>query len=159
MRLNNRFGCGKTMRVFWNRFCDDEDGASALEFALVFPLFATMLFGSLQMGLAYYTAGSVQYALERTARMTMVDQDMSAGQVQTAFENLLEPLTNEEININYAVDSSGDVPIAIFTAVQRGLPRGDPRTARARGGLAQQRCDEIFDRQALAVIGVDEARL
>jgi Flp pilus assembly protein TadG len=116
MRLNNRFGCDKTMRVFWSRFCDDEDGASALEFALVFPLFATMLFGSLQMGLAYYTAGSVQYALERTARMTMVDQDMSAGQVQTAFENLLEPLTNEEININYAVDSSGDVPIAIFTA-------------------------------------------
>jgi Flp pilus assembly protein TadG len=116
MRLNNRFGCDKTMRVFWNRFCDDEDGASALEFALVFPLFATMLFGSLQMGLAYYTAGSVQYALERTARMTMVDQDMSAGQVQTAFENLLEPLTNEEIDINYTVDSSGDVPIAIFTA-------------------------------------------
>lgn len=104
------------MRSLLNRFCTSNDGASALEFALVFPVFASMLFGSIQMGLAYYTAGSVQHALERTARITMVDQDMSGSQVQAAFANQLAPFTDQNININYSVDTSGDIPIAIFTA-------------------------------------------
>jgi Flp pilus assembly pilin Flp len=104
------------MRSLLNRFLRSADGASALEFALVFPVFAAMLFGSIQMGLAYYTAGSVQHALERTARITMVDQDMSGSQVQAAFADQLAPFTDQNISINYTVDTSGDIPIAIFTA-------------------------------------------
>ena len=104
------------MRTFLSRFWTATDGASALEFALVFPVFASMTFGSIQMGMAYYTAGSVQHALERTARITMVDQDMSTSQVQAAFATQLSPFTDQNIPINYTVDTSGDVPIAIFTA-------------------------------------------
>ncbi len=104
------------MRMFWTRFWKANDGASALEFALIFPVFSSMLFGTIQMGLAYYTAGSVQFALERTARITMVDQDMSGAQVQAAFADQLSTFTDEDIGINYTVDSSGDIPIAIFTA-------------------------------------------
>ncbi|MBL9095535.1 MAG: pilus assembly protein [Alphaproteobacteria bacterium] len=102
----------RAMKRFWNA----TGGASALEFALVLPVFATMLFGTIQMGLAYYFAGSVQYALERTARLTMVDQDMSASQVQTAFSNELATFTDQDIDVNYVVDSAGDVPIAQLTA-------------------------------------------
>lgn len=104
------------MRLLLSRFRKSTDGASALEFALVFPVFASMAFGSIQMGMAYYTAGSVQHALERTARITMVDQDMSSTQVQSAFATQLAPFTDQNISINYSVDTSGDVPIAIFTA-------------------------------------------
>lgn len=98
------------------RLLRNDGGASALEFALVLPVFAAMMFGTIQMGIAFYYAGSVQYALERTARLTMVEQDMSSGQVQTAFDNELSTFTNENIIVNYAVDDSGDVPIAQFTA-------------------------------------------
>lgn len=94
----------------------DVSGASALEFALVLPVFATMVFGTIQMGLAFYFAGSVQFALERTARMTMVDQDMSAGQVQTAFANELATFTDQDIDVTYSVDNSGPVPIAELSA-------------------------------------------
>jgi hypothetical protein len=104
------------MRSLLSRFRTSTDGASALEFALVFPVFASMTFGSIQMGMAYYTAGSVQHALERTARITMVDQDMSSSQVQSAFATQLSPFTDQNISINYSIDTSGDVPIAIFTA-------------------------------------------
>lgn len=92
-----------------------ESGASALEFALILPIFATMMFGTVQMGIAFYYAGTVQYALERTARLTMVDQDMSAGQVQSAFDNELSGFTDQEIVVTYAVDTSGDVPIAALS--------------------------------------------
>lgn len=104
------------MRMFLTRFRHACGGASALEFALILPVFAAMLFGTVQMGLAYYTAGSVQFALERTARTTMVDQDMSATQVQAAFDSQLGTFTDQDISINYTVDLSGDIPIAIFSA-------------------------------------------
>jgi Flp pilus assembly protein TadG len=99
-------------RNFWRQ----DGGASALEFALVLPLFATMLFGTIQIGIAYYYAGSVQHALERTARLTMVDQDMSASQVQTAFDNEVSVFTDQSIVVSYSVDTSGDVPIAALSA-------------------------------------------
>jgi len=103
------------MRVL-KRLLRSVDGASALEFALVLPVFAAMLFGTIQMGMAYYYAGTVQYALERTARIVMVDQDMSTGQVQSAFTNELSTFTDQDIALNYSVDDSGDIPIGVFTA-------------------------------------------
>jgi Flp pilus assembly protein TadG len=94
------------------RLWRDDGGASALEFALVLPVFAAMLFGTIQTGMAFYYAGSIQYALERTARLTMVDQDMTAGQVQTNFDNEVGVFTDDNIIVNYSVDNSGDVPVA-----------------------------------------------
>jgi Flp pilus assembly protein TadG len=99
---------------FWKRFARSEDGASALEFALIFPLFASLLFGSVQLGLAYYFAGSVQFALERTARTRMVTA-LSSSQLQTAFDNELAAFTDDNLTLSYSVDSSGDVPIATLS--------------------------------------------
>jgi hypothetical protein len=101
---------------FLKRFCGATGGASALEFALIAPVFFAMTFGTMQVGIAYYYAGSVQFALERTARITMVDQDMSEGEVQAAFANELAAFTNQDVDVNYSVDDSGDVPIGQFTA-------------------------------------------
>ena len=98
------------------KFWRDRKGASALEFAMILPVFCMMLFGSIQMGIAYYYAGTVQYALERTARVTMIDQDMSAGEVQTAFNAELAKFTDQTVTVSYVVDSSGDVPIAQLNA-------------------------------------------
>lgn len=100
---------------FFKKFRKDQGGASALEFALVFPVFASMMFGTIQVGLAYYYAGSVQYVLERTARTRMVTS-MSASQLQAAFNTQLANYTTQSVTLNYSVDSSGDVPIATFSA-------------------------------------------
>jgi Flp pilus assembly protein TadG len=104
------------MRNIVRQFRLHQGGASALEFALVFPVFAAMLFGTIHMGIAFYYAGSVQYALERTARLTMVDQEMTANQVQAAFDNEVSVFTDQDIVVNYSVDTSGDVPIAALNA-------------------------------------------
>jgi Flp pilus assembly protein TadG len=101
---------------FHKRFCKAADGASALEFALVAPVFLAMVFGTIQMGIAFYYAGSVQFALEKTARILMVDQEMSEGELQAAFANELSTYTDQTIDVSYTVDSSGDVPIGQFAA-------------------------------------------
>lgn len=101
---------------FLERFVRASGGASALEFALIAPVFFTMTFGTIQLAIGYYYAGSVQFALERTARIAMVDQDMSEGQVQAAFANELAAFTDQDVDISYTVDESGDVPIGEFAA-------------------------------------------
>ena len=100
----------------WKLFSSAVGGASALEFALILPVFATLLFGTIQVGLALYFAGTVQYVLERTARMVMVDQTMSVGQAKQAFAAQLAAYTDQHITLNYAVDGSGTIPIAQLSA-------------------------------------------
>jgi Flp pilus assembly pilin Flp len=102
---------------FFKIFRGNQDGASALEFALILPVFAAMVFGTIQMGLAYYFAGSVQFALERTARLVMVNQDMTASEAAQAFTDEISTFTDQTITFTYNVDSSGDVPIAELGAV------------------------------------------
>ena len=92
------------------------DGASALEFAIILPVFVTMVLGTIQMGIVFFKAGSVQFALEEAARQVMVDPDMSASQIQVAIENKLESLTQQDITVTYSVDSSGAVAVAQLNA-------------------------------------------
>jgi hypothetical protein len=37
---------------------------------------------------------------------------MSAGQVQAAFDNEVSVFTDQNLTVSYAVDTSGDVPVA-----------------------------------------------
>lgn len=99
-----------------NSFGRDCDGASALEFAMIFPIFIAMVLGTIQMGIVYYTAGSVQFALDQAARSVMVNPAMSSGQVQTAIANQLETLTAQDVTVTYSVDNSGAVPVGEVNA-------------------------------------------
>ena len=92
------------------------DGASALEFAIILPVFVTMVLGTIQMGIVFFKAGSVQFALEEAAREVMVDPDMSASQIQVAIKNKLESLTQQDITVTYSVDSSGAIDVAQLNA-------------------------------------------
>lgn len=98
------------------RFVRDAAGASAVEFALVIPIFATFLFGTIQTGMALYKANTVQFALEQTARHVMVNQSMTQSQVQAYFNGELDDIISESVTVSYAVSTSGDVPIASFAA-------------------------------------------
>ena len=103
------------MRTF-RRFVAACDGASALEFAIILPVFVTMMLGTIQMGIVFYTAGSVQFALEEAAREVMVDPNMTAGQIQASIESQLESLTQQDVTVTYSVDNSGAVPVAQLNA-------------------------------------------
>jgi Flp pilus assembly protein TadG len=99
---------------FWQKFCKAKDGASALEFALVFPIFASMFFGTVQIGFAYYEAGSMQYALERAARTRMVTT-LSASQMQTTFDSELAKYTKKTATLSYSEATSGGVTMATLS--------------------------------------------
>lgn len=61
------------------RFARDERGAAAAEFALVIPVFLTLVFGTISVGLAMSAISQIHYAAERSARCLSVD---TAGQCE-----------------------------------------------------------------------------
>jgi Flp pilus assembly protein TadG len=99
---------------FWKRFCGDERGVNAVEFALVLPVFVAMLFGVIQMGLAMYFASSVQFSLEKTARSAMLDGDISAGTLQQEFNAALAEFTDKNIQIEYSTQIASGIEIVVL---------------------------------------------
>lgn len=51
-----------------------EDGASAAEFAIVVPIFLTLLLGAFDFGHALWTINSLQFVVEQGARYTMLPE-------------------------------------------------------------------------------------
>ena len=104
------------MDALLNRFLRDERGVNAVEFAMVLPIFVTMLFGVIQMGLALYYSSSVQYSLERTARAAMLDGDISAGALQQQFNTQLDEFTDKNVDVEYSTENAGGVEIVVLKA-------------------------------------------
>ena len=102
----------KLLKAFWQA----DNGASAVEFAMILPVFVTMTLGTIQMSIVYYQAGSVQFALEETAREVMINPSMSLNQIETSIEAKVESLTSQQVSVTYTVDNSGPVSIAQVNA-------------------------------------------
>jgi Flp pilus assembly protein TadG len=51
---------------------DDTQGAALVEFAIALPLFTTLIFGLIWLGLVMWTQFSLQRSVERAARCAMV---------------------------------------------------------------------------------------
>ncbi len=104
------------MSGFLSRFAVSKAGASALEFAILLPVFVMLLLGTVQLGLLFYQAGTVQHALEETARDVMVAQEMTPSQVESAIRGRLEKFTSVDVLVTYSVQAVGDASVAHVNA-------------------------------------------
>jgi Flp pilus assembly protein TadG len=71
------------------RICRDDEGASAVEFALVLPLFLLLLFGTADFGFVLYTQSIMQDAAREGARRMSVDSTVTEAQGQAIAQNYL----------------------------------------------------------------------
>jgi Flp pilus assembly protein TadG len=55
------------------RICPDEQGTSAIEFAITAPVFFMMLFGLIETGLLLWTQLGLQHGSERAARCATIN--------------------------------------------------------------------------------------
>jgi len=94
----------------------NNSGASALEFAILLPVFVTMLLGTVQVGMLFYQAGTVQHALEDTAREVMVQSSMTSGQIETSIRSRLQDLVSNEVVVTYSVETVGEASVANINA-------------------------------------------
>ena len=80
-------------------FTRDTRGSTAVEFAFIAPVFILLVVAAILFGQAYYALGSVQWAIERTARDLMVDGELTEAE----FENRVRQLTDSLTAMNYTV--------------------------------------------------------
>ncbi len=71
-------------RRLGQRSRSDESGAALVEFALVVPLFALLLFGVIQFGLAFGGWASVRASVQNSARLIAIDDPGSQDSTCTA---------------------------------------------------------------------------
>lgn len=58
--------------TFFSRFCNNQKGAAAIEFALAMPLVIMLFFGMAQFGLILLANSGIRHALDKAARTATV---------------------------------------------------------------------------------------
>lgn len=88
----------------------DDDGASAVEFALILPILVLMVFGIFEFGRAYNVQIQLSGAAREGVRVMAIQNDADAARAATrAAAPALNPLLDDsEIAVDPATCSSGD---------------------------------------------------
>ncbi len=93
----------RRQKVGWR----NEEGATAVEFALVIPMFLTLLIGGFQVAWIMHCAGTVRYELESTARSLMLDPTITQTQLQTAVNAKLTGMVDtSKVKVTLVTDNS-----------------------------------------------------
>lgn len=97
-------------------FSHDSNGATAVEFALIAPMLMTFVIGILMLGIAYYEGATMQWSLERSLRAAMLDSHVTEADIEELMADDLARIGSPDINLVYAIDESGSVPLGVATA-------------------------------------------
>ena len=120
------------------RLRSGQDGGTALEFALLFPIVALFLIGGVEFGRLFWQRSSLEHAVEETGRYAMAHTDASQTQLTSVLQaqsaNALQAST---ITITYSTAATGGINYLTITAthtftfVTRLVPYG-PITLQSR---------------------------
>src|SRR5947208_2003439 len=92
---------------------DHQRGAAAVDFALIVPMFLSMLLGVIDFGMAFGENISLQGAAREGARQGVTQGDVIASTSQA--RGLLD---TTKLQVKFAVDSSGGEPGAMVVCLR-----------------------------------------
>jgi len=93
----------------------DESGATALEFALVLPIFVSLIVGILQFGWAQHKLSAIRFAMETSSRTLLLNPNTSEATMKTLVKNQLTGIPTDQVNISLAVVSTAAGDVAQLT--------------------------------------------
>lgn len=79
----------KSARAIWTRARRDVSGATAVEFALIAPVLAAIIFATLQAAVVYFAKTELQSATETAARLVFTGQTSTTYATEFSFQNAL----------------------------------------------------------------------
>jgi Flp pilus assembly protein TadG len=95
----------------------NEGGASALELALVLPVFLTLLFAIFQFGMAQHKLSSLRYALNTASRAVMLNPALTQAQVEAKVKGELSSLADPNVTVTMAVVNTASGKVARLTGI------------------------------------------
>jgi len=82
-------------------------GTTAVETALILPVFVTFIFGTLNLGWALYCGAEVRHAVERSSRLLIVDPTTPADTILTNVKSQLSAATPSAVSLTKTTQSLG----------------------------------------------------
>ena len=101
----------------------NRDGAIAVEFALVMPLFIGMFMGMMEYSTVYFTYGTMQSATRDVTRQLAVNT-LSSGQAETAIKNRMPGWAKNYVTVLVTQSAPANPAINVITT-SVGLPIGN----------------------------------
>ena len=94
----------------------DQDGATAVEFAIVGNVFFMFLASIFYLGLMYWHSASLNFALEQGSRLATTNTSATQSQIQSAVNTYLTQVGLPNASVTYSIVTSGGVTVANITA-------------------------------------------
>ncbi len=92
----------------------DIRGATAVEFAMVLPLFLSFVLGTMEVGHAVYSQGVMRFAIQEVSRTIMVDSSLSVAQIEKAVSTNLQGLNVANIvSLSATEVDNGDTTVTL----------------------------------------------
>jgi len=89
------------------RLWADRRGATAVEFALVIPVFVSLLIGTFQIAWVMHSAATVRWSLDACARGLLLNPATTQTQLRSAMNAKLAGLVNpSDVTVTLVTDSS-----------------------------------------------------
>jgi Flp pilus assembly protein TadG len=93
-----------------------DGGATAVEFAIILPVFVTLLFGIFEFSRMVFVSSSVQHAIDRAARLAVIDSDVTNSDIEAEIANFLSVSGNPPVSISVVRTMIGTTNVAQVTA-------------------------------------------
>jgi len=94
-----------------------DSGATALELALVLPIFIALLFGIFSFGLAQHKLSSIRYAMTTASRTLMLNPTLTQSQVEAIVKAKLNALADPNVTITLAFSDTAAGRVAHLTGI------------------------------------------
>lgn len=111
----------RPVRLNHQRFAADQDGAAAVEFALVSVAFLTLVFGILYVAIMEYNNMSLEWALTKASRMAEINNAVTQSDLSQAVNDYLSSagLPNATVTYTSKTSSTGLRSAYIAASYQR----------------------------------------
>lgn len=93
----------------------DQAGATAVEFALVFPVLVALVFAIFQFGWAQHQLSTLRYALNGVSRTVMLDPAMTESQISAQVKARLGTPDDPNVTVSKAVITTANGTIVRLT--------------------------------------------
>lgn len=130
------------LKRFARRFLRDDRGFTAVEFALVAMPFLMLLFGTIAVGLFFFTTFSLENAVEKASRQVRTGQAQTAGKTTSQFKqdicdyapSFVDCANNIRINVVSSPSFSGAASMAASCTNSGGDLIPEPTPSPVPGG-------------------------
>ena len=100
----------------FHRYLRDRSGAAAIEFAIVGNAFLIFLFGIAYVGIIYWHAANLDWAVEAGSRIAILNSSATQSDISSAVNGYLAQVGMGSANVTYTVATNNGVKIASIDA-------------------------------------------